>query len=38
MDSLVQWFTTNLAPYISETAIIFIISLFPILELSLIHI
>jgi uncharacterized membrane protein len=33
MDSLVHWFTTNLAPYISETAIIFIISLFPILEL-----
>ncbi|MGI6006827.1 MAG: COG2426 family protein [Ruminococcus sp.] len=33
MDSLVQWFTANLTPYISETAVIFIISLFPILEL-----
>lgn len=33
MDSLVQWFTQNLAPYISEQAVIFIISLLPILEL-----
>ena len=33
MDSLVQWFTANLTPYISETAVVFIISLLPILEL-----
>ena len=33
MDSLVQWFTQNLSPYISEQAVIFIISLLPILEL-----
>ncbi len=33
MDSLVQWFTANLSPYISAQAVIFIISLFPILEL-----
>ncbi|MDD3277729.1 MAG: small multi-drug export protein [Lachnospiraceae bacterium] len=33
MDSLVQWFTQNLSPYISEHAVIFIISLLPILEL-----
>ena len=31
MDSLVQWFTANPTPYISETAVVFIISL-PILE------
>ena len=30
MDSLVQWFTQNLSPYISEQAVIFIISLLPI--------
>lgn len=33
MDSLVQWFTVNLAPYVSANAIIFIISMMPILEL-----
>lgn len=33
MDSLVQWFTQNLSPFISEQAVVFIISLFPILEL-----
>ena len=33
MDSLVQWFTVTLAPYVSKEALIFIISLFPILEL-----
>lgn len=33
MESLVQWFTANLSPYISEQAVVFIISLFPILEL-----
>lgn len=33
MDALVQWFTANLAPYISANAVIFIISLMPILEL-----
>lgn len=32
MESLVQWFTATLSPYISEYAVIFIISLFPILE------
>ncbi len=32
MESLVHWFTVNLSPYISEYAVIFIISLFPILE------
>lgn len=33
MDSLVQWFTVTLGPYVSKEALIFIISLFPILEL-----
>lgn len=33
MESLVQWFTANLSPYISETAVIFLISMIPILEL-----
>ena len=32
MESLVQWFTATLSPYISEHAVIFIISLMPILE------
>ena len=32
MESLVQWFTATLSPYISEDAVIFIISLMPILE------
>ena len=33
MDSLVQWFTITLGPYVSKEALIFIISLLPILEL-----
>ena len=33
MDSLVQWFTVNLGPYVSKEALIFIISLLPIREL-----
>lgn len=33
MESLVQWFTANLSPYISAEAVIFIISMIPILEL-----
>ncbi|MGI6069385.1 MAG: COG2426 family protein [Blautia sp.] len=33
MNSLVEWFTVNLSPYISEYGVIFIISLLPILEL-----
>ena len=33
MDSLVQWFTVTLGPYVSKEALIFIISLLPILEL-----
>lgn len=33
MEALVQWFTTNLSPYISATAVIFLISMIPILEL-----
>ena len=33
MEVLVQWFETNLSPYISAKAVVFIISLFPILEL-----
>ncbi len=33
MDSIIQWFTANLGPYVSKEALIFIISLFPILEL-----
>lgn len=33
MESLVQWFTTNLSPYISEQAVVFLISMLPILEL-----
>ena len=32
MESLVQWFTATLSPYITEYAVIFIISLMPILE------
>ena len=33
MDVLVGWFTANLSPYVSEQAVIFIISMIPILEL-----
>ena len=33
MDSLVRWFTANLSGVISKEAIIFIISMIPILEL-----
>lgn len=33
MQVLMQWFTTNLSPYVSEQAVIFIISMMPILEL-----
>ena len=33
MDSLVQWFTVTLGPYVSKEALIFIISMLPILEL-----
>lgn len=33
MESLVQWFTAYLSPYISEQAVVFLISMLPILEL-----
>lgn len=33
MEILVTWFTTHLAPYISAKAVVFIISMMPILEL-----
>ena len=33
MESLVQWFTVHLSPYISEQAVVFLISMLPILEL-----
>lgn len=33
MESLVQWFTANLSPYISEHMVVFLISMMPILEL-----
>ncbi|MBS6195941.1 MAG: small multi-drug export protein [Clostridiales bacterium] len=33
MESLVTWFTNHLGPYISPKAVVFIISLMPILEL-----
>lgn len=33
MEVLVQWFAENLSPYISAEAVIFIISMIPILEL-----
>lgn len=33
MESLVTWFTSTLGQYISREAVVFIISLFPILEL-----
>ena len=33
MESLVTWFTAHLGPYISPKAVVFIISLMPILEL-----
>ena len=33
MDSLVQWFTSNLGQYVSREMVIFIISMIPILEL-----
>ena len=33
MESLVQWFTTNLSGVVSREAIVFIISMIPILEL-----
>ena len=38
MEVLVQWFTDNLSQFISAEMVIFIISMVPILELSLIHI
>ena len=33
MESLVQWFTVNLSPYISEHMVVFLISMLPLLEL-----
>ena len=33
MESLVTWFTAHLGAYISEQAVVFIISLMPLLEL-----
>ena len=33
MDAIVQWFTVTLEPFVSKEAAVFIISLFPILEL-----
>ena len=33
MESLVTWFTTTLGPYISEKAVVFLISMMPLLEL-----
>lgn len=33
MEILVTWFTTHLAPYISAKAVVFLISMMPILEL-----
>ncbi len=33
METLVQWFTANLSPYISEHMVVFLISMMPILEL-----
>lgn len=33
MDAIVQWFTVTLGPFVSKEAAVFIISLFPILEL-----
>ncbi len=33
MEALVTWFTLNLGPYISSKAVVFIVSLMPILEL-----
>lgn len=33
MESLVQWFSSTLGQYVSEEFVIFIISMFPILEL-----
>lgn len=33
MDAIVQWFAATLEPYVSKEAAVFIISLFPILEL-----
>lgn len=33
MDSLVRWFAEYLSPYVSPEIVVFIISLFPILEL-----
>ena len=33
MQSLVEWFTANLSPYISREAVIFLISMVPLLEL-----
>lgn len=33
MEALVTWFTTHLGPYISAQAVVFIISLMPLLEL-----
>lgn len=45
MESLVTWFAATLGPYISEKAVVFLISMMPLLELrggllalSLIHI
>ena len=33
MDAITTWFTANLSQYVSEEMVVFIISLFPILEL-----
>lgn len=33
MEALVTWFTTHLGPYISAQAVVFIISMMPLLEL-----
>ena len=33
MESLVTWFATTLGPYISEKAVVFLISMMPLLEL-----
>ena len=33
MESLVTWFAATLGPYISEKAVVFLISMMPLLEL-----
>lgn len=33
MQGLIEWFAANLSPYISEQAVVFVISMLPILEL-----